>query len=417
MTPFAAALQGAREIAGPVIAMTITLAAVYAPIGFVSGLTGALFREFAFTLAGSVVVSGIIALTLSPMMCSLLLKPPANTGRGFVAFLDRLFDRLRRRYERRLHRTLNFRALTVLVLAGVLVLTGIMYMTTPRELAPEEDQGVLFSLVKTPQYANLDYLEQVTDKLKIETDAIAEKSHLFVINGSAGVHQAFAGVLLKPWDQRSRNQKAVLQDLQPKLAAIPGGSAFAFSPPALPGNTGGPPMQFVIRTTGDYQTLADVVDKMQQEARKSGLFIFTDIDLKFDTPQIEFKVDAAKANRLGINMSDIGGSLATLLGGNYVNRFNLYGRSYEVIPQVPREYRLNADWLTQYRVRTSSGELVPLVDRGDHLEDDAAERADELPAAEFGDPVWRAVPRPYARRGLGLPESQGERSLPRRLYL
>jgi multidrug efflux pump len=135
---------------------------------------------------------------------------------------------------------------------------------------------------------------------------------------------------------------------------------FAFSPPALPGNTGGPPMQFVIRTTGDYQTLADVVDKMQKEAQKSGLFIFTDVDLKFDTPQIEFKVDAAKANRLGINMADIGGSLATLLGGNYVNRFNLYGRSYEVIPQVPRDFRLTADWLTQYRVRTSSGELVPL---------------------------------------------------------
>ncbi|GAC1561724.1 MAG: efflux RND transporter permease subunit [Beijerinckiaceae bacterium] len=359
-SPFEAALLGAREIAGPVIAMTITLAAVYAPIGFVTGLTGALFREFAFTLAGSVVVSGVIALTLSPMMCSLLLKPQAHAGRGFVGFLDRMFDRLRARYERRLHRTLNFRAMTVLVLAGVLVLTGIMYMTTPRELAPEEDQGVLFSIVKTPQYANLDYLEQVTDKLKRETDQIAEKSHLFVINGFAGVHQAFAGVLLKPWDQRTRNQKAVMQDLQPKLAEITGGSVFAFSPPALPGNTGGPPMQFVIRTTGDYQTLADVVDKMQQEARKSGLFIFTDVDLKFDTPQIEFKVDAAKANRLGISMADIGGSLSTLLGGNFVNRFNLYGRSYEVIPQVPRDFRLSADWLTQYRVRTSSGELVPL---------------------------------------------------------
>jgi hydrophobe/amphiphile efflux-1 (HAE1) family protein len=359
-SPFSAALQGAREIAGPVVAMTITLAAVYAPIGFVSGLTGALFREFAFTLAGSVIVSGIIALTLSPMMCSRLLKPPANAGRGFVGFLDRMFDRLRRRYERRLHRTLNFRAMTVLVLVGILLLTGIMYMTTPRELAPEEDQGVLFTMVKTPQSGNLDYVEQVTNKLYAQTTQLAETSHLFVINGFPGLHQAFAGVLLKPWDQRSRNQKAVMQDLSPKLAQLTGGSVFAFSPPALPGNTGGPPMQFVIRTTGDYQTLADVVAKMQQEAQKSGLFIFTDVDLKFDTPQIEFKVDAAKANRLGINMSDIGGSLATLLGGNYVNRFNLYGRSYEVIPQVPRDFRLTADWLTQYRVRTSSGELVPL---------------------------------------------------------
>jgi multidrug efflux pump len=359
-SPFSAALQGAREIAGPVVAMTITLAAVYAPIGFVSGLTGALFREFAFTLAGSVIVSGIIALTLSPMMCSKLLKPPANVGRGFVGFLDRMFDRLRRRYERRLHRTLNFRAMTVLVLAGILALTAIMYMTTPRELAPEEDQGVLFTMVKTPQYGNLDYVEQATNRLYAQTQQLAETSHLFVINGYPGLHQAFAGVLLKPWDQRSRNQKAVMQDLSPKLAEITAGSVFAFSPPALPGNTGGPPMQFVIRTTGDYQTLADVVDKMQQEAQKSGLFIFTDVDLKFDTPQIEFKVDASKANRLGINMSDIGVSLATLLGGNYVNRFNLYGRSYQVIPQVPRDFRLTADWLTQYRVRTASGELVPL---------------------------------------------------------
>lgn len=169
MTSREAALKGAREIAGPVISMTITLAAVYAPIGFVSGVTGALFREFAFTLAGSVVVSGIIALTLSPMMCSRLLGAQQSQGR-FVRFLDRLFDGLRRRYERRLHRTLNFRALTMLVLFGVLVLTGLLYTTTPKELAPEEDQGVLFALAKSPQYANLDYTEHATDTLyKVST--------------------------------------------------------------------------------------------------------------------------------------------------------------------------------------------------------------------------------------------------------
>ena len=157
--------KGAREIAGPVIAMTITLAAVYAPIGFVSGLTGSLFREFAFTLAGAVVVSGVIALTLSPMMCSLLLKPPQAEARGFPAFLDRMFEGLRQRYQRLLHRTLNFRAVTVLVLIGVLVLTAIMFMTTPKELAPEEDQGTIFALVKTPQYANLDYMEKATAQI------------------------------------------------------------------------------------------------------------------------------------------------------------------------------------------------------------------------------------------------------------
>ena len=362
MTPRDAALTGAREIAGPVISMTITLAAVYAPIGFVSGLTGALFREFAFTLAGSVIVSGVIALTLSPMMCSKLLKAhaPGESG-GFSAWLDRRFDALRNRYERRLHKTLNFRALTVTILVGVLAITAVMFVTTPKELAPEEDQGILLSILKTPQSGNLDYTEAATQKLWQIVETIPERAHLFVINGFAGVHQAFAGILLKPWDQRSRTQKQILQnELQAKLATIPSASVFAFSPPPLPGSTGGPPMQFVIRTTGDYQRLAQVAAEMQKAATASGMFIFTDIDLKFDTPQLEFKIDAAKANRLGWSMQEIGGALATMLGGNYVNRFNLYGRSYQVIPQAPRDFRDAKDWLTRYQLRTSSGELAPL---------------------------------------------------------
>ncbi|MGB8277337.1 MAG: multidrug efflux RND transporter permease subunit [Methylovirgula sp.] len=360
LSAFEAALQGAREITGPVISMTITLAAVYAPIGFVSGLTGALFREFAFTLAGSVIVSGVIALTLSPMMCSRLLKPPQQHGGGFAAFLDRMFDGLRRLYMRRLHKTLNFRAVTVLILVGVLALTAVMFLSTPKELAPEEDQGAIFALIKAPQYSNLDYMEQMTGKFTQAADTIAEKDHVFVINGYNGVHQGLAGLILKPWDERKRNQKQILQTLQPKLAQITGGTVIGFSPPSLPGSTGGPPVQFVLRTIGDYKQLADVMDNLNKAARASGLFIFTDTDLKFDTPQLEFKIDADKANRLGINMQDIGSSLATLLGGNYVNRFNLSGRSYEVIPQVPREFRQNADWLTRYQVRTASGDLVPL---------------------------------------------------------
>ncbi len=359
MMPYDAALKGAREIAGPVVSMTVTLAAVYAPIGFVSGLTGALFREFAFTLAGSVVVSGIIALTLSPMMCSRLLSAQSGQG-GFVRFLDRMFEGLRRRYERRLHKTLNFRSLTVLILCGVVALTGILYVSTPKELAPDEDQGILFTLVKSPQYANLDYTEHTTDKLYDILSTVPEKAHVFAINGSAGVAQAFAGLLFKRWDQRTRNQKQILGELQPKLATVPGAQVIAFSPPPLPGSTGGPPLQFVVRTTGDYRQLADIVAELKKEADASGLFIFTDTDLKFDTPQLEFKINAAKANRLGVNMQDVGASLATLLGGNYVNRFNLYGRSYEVIPQVPREFRDTPDWLLRYQVRSVNGELVPL---------------------------------------------------------
>ena len=359
MTPQEAATKGAREIAGPVVSMTITLAAVYAPIGFVAGLTGALFREFAFTLAGAVIVSGVVALTLSPMMCSRLLTAQSGQGR-FVRLLDRGFDGLRRRYERRLHKTLNFRAMTVMILCAVVVLTGILYTSTPKELAPTEDQGVLFTLVKAPQSANLDYTEHATGQLYDILNTVPEKAHVFAINGSGGVAAAFAGLLFKPWDQRTRSSGSILGTLQPKFAQVTGAKVLAFAPPPLPGSTGGPPMQFVIRTTGDYRQLADVVAKLKAEADASGLFIFTDSDLKFDTPQIAVKINAAKANRLGVAMQDVGTSLATLLGGNYVNRFNLFGRSYEVIPQAPREFRNTPDWLLRYQVRSINGDLVPL---------------------------------------------------------
>jgi hydrophobe/amphiphile efflux-1 (HAE1) family protein len=360
--PFDAAILGAREILYPIVAMTITLAAVYAPIAFVSGLTGVLFREFALTLAGAVIVSGVIAVTLSPMMCSKLLKAENEHDKpGWLTrHLDRLFEGLKRRYQRRLNRTLNYRPVTLLVLAGVIAATGLMYMTTQKELAPEEDQGILFTFVKTPQYANLDYLEEATQQIYRVFSTVPEKDHVFAINGMGDVHQGFAGVLLKPWDERTRNHKAVLQELQPKIAGIAPALALVFSPPALPGSTGGPPVQFVITTTRDFRQLADVLADVEKSARESGMFIFSDSDLRFETPQIEFKIDHDKANRLGISMADIGNSLATLLGGNYVNLFDLYGRSYQVIPQVPREFRLNEDWLTRYQIRTSSGMLVPL---------------------------------------------------------
>ena len=360
LSPYDAAIVGAREIAVPVISMTITLAAVYAPIGFVSGLTGSLFREFAFTLAGAVIVSGIIALTLSPMMCSKLLTSELSAGR-FVRFLDRTFERLKNRYQRRLTRTLNYRPVTLLVLFGVIVATALMYTTAQQELAPEEDQGILFNLVKTPPATNIDYTEQVTNYLYQQFDTVPEKEHVFAINGMGGdVHQAFAGILFKPWEERHRTQAQILQELQPKVNGVAGAQVLTFGQPSLPGSTGGPPVQFVITTTSDYEQLAQVLQKVQQEAMQSGLFIFADSDLKFDTPQIEVKIDHAKANSLGITMQDIGASLATLLGGNYVNRFNLYGRSYQVIPQVPRDFRLQPDWIKRYQVKTSSGQMVPL---------------------------------------------------------
>ena len=360
--PFDAALLGAREIVYPVIAMTITLAAVFAPIAFVSGLTGELFREFAFTLAGAVIVSGLVALTLSPMMCSKLLKAKDETegSGGFTAWLDRRFDGLKNRYQRRLHGTLNYRPVTILVLAGVMVATGLLYMTSQRELAPEEDQGILFTVVKTPQYANLDYLEDATQQLYEAYSTVPEKDHVFTINGMGSVHQAFSGLLLKPWDERDRNQKEILQDLSPRISSLATAQAISFSPPALPGSVGGAPVQFVITTTHDFEQLAEVLADVEKSAKESGLFIFSDSDLRFQTPQIEFHIDHDKANSLGITMADVGNSLATLLGGNYINLFDLYGRSYRVIPQVPREFRLDEDWLTRYQIRTNSGDLVPL---------------------------------------------------------
>ena len=362
MQPFDAALTGAREIAVPVISMTITLAAVYAPIGFVSGLTGALFREFAFTLAGAVVVSGVIALTLSPMMASKLLEAARTRGGRFNRFLDRTFDRLRQRYERRLHRTLNGRPVTLLILAGVMVATGIMYMTIAEGAGARGGPG---HPVQHRQERRRPPTSTISSRPRPSSHkvfaTVPEKEHVFIINGLGNnVHQAIAGILFKPWEERKRTQKQILQSLQPKVAGIAGAQAISFALPSLPGSTGGPPVQFVITTTADYFQLAQVLAEVQAEAAKSGLFIFTDSDLKFETPQIELKIDHDKANRLGITMSDIGGSLATLLGGNYVNRFNLYGRSYQVIPQVPRDFRLTADWLRRYQVRTAAGALVPL---------------------------------------------------------
>ncbi|MBC8013980.1 MAG: efflux RND transporter permease subunit [Methyloceanibacter sp.] len=359
--PLEAALLGAREIVYPVIAMTITLAAVFAPIAFVSGLTGVLFREFALTLAGAVIVSGVVAITLSPMMCSKLLKSKHAGGGGRLTdWLDRRFESLKQRYQRRLHGTLKYRPVTILILAGVVAGTGLMYMTTQRELAPEEDQGILFTLIKTPQYANLDYLEDATQKLYDAYSTVPEKEHVFTINGMGDVHQGFSGILLKPWGERDRNQKQVLQELSPRISSLATAMAISFSPPALPGSTGGPPVQFVITTTHDFRELADVVADVEKSAKESGIFIFSDSDLRFETPQVEFHIDHDKANSLGITMADIGNSLATLLGGNYINLFDLYGRSYQVIPQVPREFRLNESWLTRYQIRTKEGALVPL---------------------------------------------------------
>jgi multidrug efflux pump len=354
-----AALIGAREIAGPVIAMTLTLAAVYTPIGFLGGVTGTLFREFAFTLAGAVIISGVVAVTLSPMMCSLLLSRTSAQG-WFARKIDRAFSRLADAYGRRLERSLDYRPVTALFAIAIFVALGFMYINTSKELAPEEDQGVLFALTKGPQYANLDYLNAYGDKLDKAFTSIPEAELRFVVNGRFGPNQGIAGVILKPWDERSRSAQKIKPELQEKVNAVEGMQAFAFSLPPLPASIGGLPVQMVVSTTGDFVSIYDAMEKIKDDARKSGLFIVTDSDLAFNQPTIEVTIDRNKANDLGITMAAIGDTLALLIGENYVNRFNLEGRSYQVIPQVPRAERLNADTLTSYYVTSASGQQVPL---------------------------------------------------------
>src|SRR5215472_16954333 len=358
-TPAHAALIGAREIAGPVISMTLTLAAVYAPIGFLGGITGALFREFAFTLAGAVIISGIVAVTLSPMMCSLLLTRDMTEGR-FARLIDRGFSRLAAWYGRKLERSLDYRPVTALFAAAVFASLAFMYMHTSKELAPEEDQGVLFALTKAPQYSNLDYQDAYGEEIDKALTAFPEADLRFVLNGRNGQSQGFAGMILKPWDERTRTAQKIKPLLQGKLNGIEGMSAFAFSLPPLPASIGGLPVQMVIYSTGDFPTIYNAMNKIKDVARKSGLFIVVDSDLDFNQPTIRIDIDRSKANELGVTMQSIGDTLALLVGENYVNRFNLEGRSYEVIPQVQRVDRLNRDTLTHYYVKSAAGEPVPL---------------------------------------------------------
>ncbi|KTC86308.1 efflux RND transporter permease subunit [Legionella brunensis] len=354
-TPLQAAIVGAREIATPVIAMTITLAAVYAPIGFMGGLTGALFKEFAFTLASAVVISGIIALTLTPMMCSKILTSDISSGR-FVHFLDDKFNKLKIRYQRTLHSLLNTRSIMLVFAAVVLLVLPYLYTHTPEETAPEEDQGFFFVVGTAPQYATINYIEAFTKPFDAIYKSFPETEHYFTVNMSAPV----SGMVLKAWDRRDRTQFQLKEPLQQKLDEVAGLKSFAVIPPPLPGGGSGTPIQFVIKTTNDFQTLFDVSNKLLEKAQKSGLFIYLDNSLKFNQPEMEFQINRSKASDLGLDMQAIGSSLTSALSGNYVNYFNLQGRSYQVIPQLDRKYRLTPEQLGKIYVRTADGAMVPL---------------------------------------------------------
>ena len=358
-TPFNAAIEGAREIAVPVVSMTITLAAVYAPIGFLEGLTGALFKEFALTLAGAVVISGIVALTLSPMMCSVLLRHEENPS-GLAHRLDQIFERLKQRYQRALHTTLDTRPVVLTFAAIVLCLIPLLLMFTEKELAPDEDQGIVFLMATAPQPTNLNYLNAYTDQFVTLFKEFPEYYSSFQINGFNGVQAGIGGFLLKPWDERQRTQMEILPEVQAKLGQIPGLQIFGFNLPSLPGTGEGLPFQFVINTPNDYESLLQVTERIKQRAQASGKFAFLDVDLAFDKPEVVVEIDREKAAQMGVSMEDLGGTLATLLGEGEINRFTIDGRSYKVIAQVERAYRDNPDWLRSYYVKNSQGQMLPL---------------------------------------------------------
>jgi multidrug efflux pump len=359
MSGFDAAIKGAREISLPIISMTITLAAVYAPIGFMTGLTGALFTEFAYTLAGAVIVSGIIALTLSPMMCSKFLTAELTRNR-YVHFVDRKFDQLRQFYQRRLHNTLNYRPVMIVLAVVVLISCFFLYMNTTSELAPDEDQGVLFVQGQAPQYANINYVENFTRVYDQVFKDLPSTANYFVINGFGTVSTVLAATILKPWDMRKQTQKQAQAILQEKLGQVAGLQTVVFPLASLPGGGNGLPVQFVISSILPFEQLYPVAEQLVSAARKSGLFYFVDSELKYNNPQLNITIDRNRAADLGIDMQGLGYELAYALGGNYINWFAMVGQSYKVIPQVSRIFRLNPEDINQLYIKTGAGKLIPM---------------------------------------------------------
>jgi multidrug efflux pump len=354
-TPVQAAMVGARELVGPIIAMTITLAAVYTPIGFQGGLTGSLFREFAFTLAGAVFISGVVALTLSPMMSSRLLT---LSHRGVRArAIDRGFDFIHRTYSRALDVTLRTRPAVYAVWIVLTLLVVPLYLFSPKELAPAEDQGVVFGAIDVPANATLEQLMPFVDQVNADFTSTPEFDHSFQITFPGG---GFGGMLVKPWDERSRNIFAIQEELTPKLNRITGVRAPAFLPSALP-NAGTFPVEFVIASTANHDEIVRFAEELVREATKSGQFAFPPItDVRIDQEKIDLVIDRDKVASMGLTMQSVGSDLSSMLGGNFVNRFNIDGRSYKVIPEIERAGRLSPDQLRDIYLTGPSGQLVPL---------------------------------------------------------
>ncbi|HVE44637.1 MAG TPA: efflux RND transporter permease subunit [Gammaproteobacteria bacterium] len=360
-TAFQAAILGARELTGPIVAITVVLIAVYLPIGFMGGLTGALFTEFAFTLAGAVTVSAVIALTLSPMMCSTILKNVEKSTTGLIHFVDEQFEKLQHRYEQTLHHALD--ALPVTAVFAVIILSSnyFLFITSNTELAPQEDQGIIMAQVNTPANASLSETHIAGNEVYKIYKKYPETMQVFQIDGTNNnLNSSIVGMVLRPWDQRTQTSNQLQPLVQDQLDTIAGAKIAAFQLPSLPGGGSGLPIQFVITTTQDFNNLNIVVQSLLQKAYASGLFMYLDPDLKLDQVQATITLNRDKVSELGLNMRDISNVLGAALSEGYINYFNFAGRSYQVIPQMIRKGRINTDEILNYYIKTITGDSVPL---------------------------------------------------------
>jgi len=399
MAPMAAAIKGMQEIWLAIVAMSLTLVAVFIPIGFTGGLTGSLFREFAFTLAGAVLISGIVALTITPMMSARLLSSGGHTR--FQRVVDGTSDRVSNWYERRVRSSLDYRPVTMLMVLVLVGLTGFMFLNTPSELAPEEDSGGLFSLVTAPRYATSEYTSGYAAEIGERTEDIEEVRSQFSIVGVGGAtNTAFSIWALKDWSERERSQAEIKADIQGRISGVDGVEALVFAPPSLPGAGGGLPISMVIQSTGNPRQVYEVAAEIQREAQQTGRFIVVQNSLAFDAPQVTVTIDRDRAAALNVPVRDVGSTLSLLVGGGAISQFDRESQSYDVITQVPQNFRENPERLGEYFLRSSTGEMIPLsslIEVSTNASPAAIEQFNQLNSATIS-----ALPLPGVTTGDGL---------------